>query len=142
MIMLVLGTMVRHMNHPHALYTHVGLSIVVVIFISIVGAQFAKHKAHPVHGRSLRRIGTGANALVGLQFLLGWVALLAFLNDPTRKIAAPEAPALAQAPAIDAKRLVARTIHQSNGALLMSSCAVMCAWGLARRASSSDPRPR
>jgi cytochrome c oxidase assembly protein subunit 15 len=133
LVMLVFGTMIRHMNHSHALWSHVGFSIVPVIVAVIIGAGFMKHKALPTHGRRLWWIGHVPMILVGVQFALGWAALLAFLSDPTRKIEAPVAEALASAPQIDPIRLLVRTVHQANGALLMGSAWVMLAWGLARR---------
>jgi len=132
LIMLSLGTMIRHMNHTHALWTHVGFSIIPVLTAVLVGARFMSKKAEPTHGRSLWWVGHVPMIVVGVQFALGWVALLAYLGDDTRKIAAPVAEALTAAPDIDPVRLLVRTAHQANGALLMASAWVMMAWGLAR----------
>ncbi|MFO0492723.1 MAG: hypothetical protein ACK51T_09830, partial [bacterium] len=92
-----------------------------------------KHDA--AHGRSLWLVGHVPMIVVGLQFVLGFVALFAYLNDETRKIAAPVAETLAAAPAIDPLKLLARTVHQANGAVLLATAFVLAGWGLAHGVS-------
>lgn len=135
---LILGTMIRHMSASkgasHVLWTHVVFSLVVVTLTVIAGIRLMKLKETLAHGRLLYWSGHAAMIVVGIQFALGFVALLAYLSDDTRKIAAPVAESLAAAPAIDPLKLLARTIHQANGAVLMAAAMVMVVVARVRRA--------
>lgn len=136
---LILGTMIRHMaaskGASHVLWTHVIFSLVVVTLTVIAGIRLMKLKETLAHGRLLYWSGHASMIIVGIQFVLGFVALLAYLSDDTRKIAAPVAESLATAPAIDPLKLLARTIHQANGAVLMAAAMAMVVVARVRRAA-------
>jgi len=123
------------------LWSHVGFSVVPVVLAVIAGSMMMRNKHDAAHGRSLWLVGHVPMIVVGLQFVLGFVALFAYLNDETRKIAAPVAETLAAAPAIDPLKLLARTVHQANGAVLLATAFVLAGWGLAhgvRKPAMSD----
>ncbi|MFZ4572794.1 MAG: COX15/CtaA family protein [Phycisphaerales bacterium] len=113
-LQLILGATYRHFRDGpgggHALWTHVGFSLV-VLTVGVLGASLAagadapEAPAHPLV-RSLRRSGALAITLVGIQFGLGWLTL--FLGG--REVAAPS---VGQA--------LLRTAHQANGALMLAA---------------------
>ncbi|MCU0689078.1 MAG: COX15/CtaA family protein [Phycisphaerales bacterium] len=138
-VQLIFGTMIRHLNSSHALWSHVIFSIVIVTLAVIAGAKLMKLKTDAAHGRTLWLVGHAPMIVVAIQFLLGWVALLAFLGDDTRKIAAPVAETLAAAPPIDPVRLLIRTSHQATGALLMATVFIMAVFVFARPLSRLLP---
>jgi hypothetical protein len=88
-------------------------------------------KPTPEHGKPLWLAGHNVLMAIGLQFLLGWVALVVWYS--TKDAVAPTAAELAAATPIKPWEVIARTAHQANGALVMGSSAVMAVWGLARR---------
>ena len=135
-VQLVMGTMVRHpgeKNSLHALYTHGTLSLVILVLAIIVGTKMMglKKKA-PEHGRSLWFAGHHVVGAVGLQFLLGWIALIAWMANKEQPIVSPTADQLAGAEAIRPLNVLIRTAHQANGALLFGMSAVMAVWGLVK----------
>ena len=127
-LQLSFGTMIRHLNSKHGLYSHIAFSFIVMILASIVGAKIMRHKSVITHGPSLKRIGHGLTMVVGIQFILGWIALWAWMTSPLKDIASPTSELLAQAEAIRPMDVLARTVHQVNGALLMIATAVACVW--------------
>lgn len=135
LMQLIFGTLIRHAGSSHALWSHVGFSFVPVVLAVIAGSMMMRNKHDAAHGRSLWLVGHVPMIVVGLQFVLGFVALFAYLNDETRKIAAPVAETLAAAPAIDPLKLLARTVHQANGAVLLATAFVLAGWGLAHGVS-------
>lgn len=133
-VQLVMGTMVRHPGAKggnHALYTHIGLSMVIVLLVMIVGTKMMRLKQTPVHGKSLWWAGHAPLIVVAVQFVLGWVAFMVWKSSPSA--AAPLSTELATAGAIKPVDVLIRTAHQANGALLLGTSAVMAVWGLARR---------
>lgn len=133
-VQLVMGTMVRHPGAKggnHALYTHIGLSMVIVLLVMIVGTKMMRLKQMPVHGKSLWWAGHAPLIVVAVQFVLGWVAFMVWKSSPSA--AAPLSTELATAGAIKPVDVLIRTAHQANGALLLGTSAVMAVWGLARR---------
>ncbi|MFT3686527.1 MAG: COX15/CtaA family protein [Phycisphaerales bacterium] len=132
-VQLVMGTMARHLGSKgtHAVYTHAALAMVILILGIIVATKMMKLKPTPQHGKSLWLAGHNVLMAIGLQFLLGWVALIVWYS--TKDAVAPVSSELATAEAIKPWEVIARTAHQANGALVMGSSAVMAVWGLARR---------
>jgi len=105
-LQLVMGAFYRHFRHIHVLYTHIALSLVVVIACTagaFVAIAIANARSGAT-GRTLGHLGRATIVVVFLQFLLGWAAFLAAGSGPS-----------AGTPweAID------RTAHQANGALLL-----------------------
>jgi cytochrome c oxidase assembly protein subunit 15 len=112
-VQLFFGALYRHFRDgpggSHALWTHVGFSVVVLV-LGVIGGSLAagiapEHRTHPLV-KSLQRAGRAAVILVGLQFLLGWMTL--FMGG--REV---EAPTQWQA--------LLRTAHQANGALMLAA---------------------
>ncbi len=141
LLQLVLGSIYRHLRRDgnpgasHVLFTHMGLAFVVVAFAILAGAALTKfsreHRAEiqPVAGR-VRWIGIGILVFVGLQFMLGWAALLGVMTADTRE-GIPTADELAGAAPVPLAEAVTATIHQFNGAIYL--VLVMLGWAWARR---------
>jgi len=126
-LQLVFGAAYRHFRDSHSLWAHIGFSLVVVILA--MGAGFlavATAGEHGGIGRSIRRLGRAVLVVVLLQFLLGWLALLA--GGTSR-----EAPGPAQA--------LIRTVHQANGALLLALATALFLWTRRLVASRRVPAP-
>lgn len=130
-LQLILGAMYRHFRSDHALWTHAGFSILVVIFA--VAAGFGTQALPPMRGPAghvrdvLRRVGIWLVAVVGLQFLLGWVTFAVGGRGH-------EADSPVQA--------LIRTVHQANGALLLALATVLYIWSRAmapRRPAAEAP---
>ncbi|MBX3388745.1 MAG: COX15/CtaA family protein [Phycisphaeraceae bacterium] len=116
-LQLVFGAIYRHTRSAHALWTHMGFSVLVVIFVLL--AAFAaggmRTSDAPVQ-KFVRRIGLLAAACVGLQFLLGWLTF--YLGGAgLRPESIPE--------------VLLRTSHQANGALLLAITTIMMLSGRA-----------
>ncbi|MFO0861393.1 MAG: COX15/CtaA family protein [Phycisphaerales bacterium] len=117
LLQILFGVMYRHTRSSHALWSHIGFSVVAVILVAAAG--FAAARVRPADDRIQRVLfHTGAVAvlLVGVQFLLGWVALLV-----GGSMVEPKTPL----------EIVARTVHQANGALVLASVTVLYVWGRA-----------
>jgi cytochrome c oxidase assembly protein subunit 15 len=120
LMQLVFGAMYRHFRSSHALWTHAGFSIIVVLLA--VAAGFAAQGLRARAGRGhhaydvMGKVGTGVVAVVGLQFLLGWVAFAVGGRGH-------EAESVVQA--------LIRTVHQANGALLLALATVLYMWSRA-----------
>lgn len=126
LMQLVLGAAYRHFRSGHALWTHAGFSIVVVLLAIAAGfaAQGLRARAGRGHAYDvMARVGTGVIAVVGLQFLLGWVAFAVGGRGH-------EADSAVQA--------LIRTVHQANGALLLALATVLYMWA---RAMAPRRRP-
>lgn len=133
LVQLIMGTMTRHLGSKgvHALYTHATLSVVILILGLIVSTRMLKLKPTPVHGKGLWLAGHNVLMAIGLQFLLGWAALMVWMS--TKDAVAPVSTELATAAQIKPWEVIVRTAHQANGALVLGSSAVMAVWGLAKR---------
>ena len=113
-LQLILGAMHRHFRDNHSLYSHIALSLVVVFFA--VGAGFMSRTVQGSRGGIgpiLRRLGAWTVAVVGVQFLLGWVAFMA----GGRTVAAATAG-----------QALIRTIHQANGAFVLALAVLGFVW--------------
>lgn len=137
-LQLVFGAMYRHLRSNHALWTHAGFSLVVVLLALFAGFA-AMALARPAEeGRpaplgnepgaadlacTLGRIGWGMVIIVGLQFVLGWAAF--FVGGDHRTAASPF-------------EAIIRTAHQANGAALIALAALGFVWSrwVLRRASA------
>ncbi len=127
LLQLVLGAAYRHFGGNHALWTHAGFSILVVVAAAMTGF-YASALPRPAVAcaeglvRALRTAGKWQVALVALQFLLGWAAF--FVADADRSAAKP----------VEA---LIRTAHQANGAALLAVMVVVCV--LAKRLCPKQP---
>lgn len=117
-LQMIFGAMYRHLQSAHALWSHIGLSLVVVVLATLSGFLAIRQRenvleGHDPSGALKRRIAAAGTLLVGVvlcQFLLGW-AVFGFSRHDIRT----DAPGLA----------VLRTLHQANGALMLATCTVL-----------------
>lgn len=130
LVQLSLGAAYRHLadvsrGATHALYTHVAFSLVVVALAVVTGGGIAAagREADPI----LRRTGKALFHTVGLQFVLGGLALWAVMVSPARGTPAPGGGPITT-PAPEALVTMA---HQAVGAGLFTLAAL--AWVWARR---------
>jgi cytochrome c oxidase assembly protein subunit 15 len=130
-VQLLMGALYRHLGSTHPLWTHVGFSLVVVTLAVLSGSWWIgaarANAGDPLLAR-LRRLGAGLHASVGIQFLLGWVALLAVLTNGSASRGIPKADQLATAQAVPVWEATVRTAHQANGALLLALATLACVW--------------
>lgn len=135
MAQLVMGAMYRHLGSKHALWTHIGLSFVLMVLAIVAGSLLLKkfgRSARAERGdgsatsRGLGLLGVGLHAVVSLQFALGWVALVAVSSLDARSI--PTAEQLAATEGVPAWIGLTRTMHQANGALLLALTTAGLVW--------------
>lgn len=150
LMQLLLGALYRHLrrgDNPgafHVVLTHMVLSFAVVVFAILAGsvllrfARVHRDQLAGVAGR-VRANGIALHALVGLQFVLGWVAFLVIMTGDKRGDV-PTADQLGTAQAVPLPELLVGTAHQLNGAAYLVAAMLAWAWGrqihkAARRAS-------
>ena len=117
-IQLLFGALSRHTGAAHALWSHVGWSLVVALVVFIVGALLTSADKFSDAGARLRRLGTGVSGVVVLQFCLGFGAL-AVVGQGGGERPIPTADQLADAPPIDTVEALFTTSHQTTGAILL-----------------------
>lgn len=116
-LQLLLGAAYRHFHHKHILYTHIALSIVVLLGASIAGFTLASPRARQhIAGAATGRLGLALALFAGLQFLLGWLAFAA-----TNLGTDPESRSIPDA--------LVRTAHQANGGAVIALAAACFVWG-------------
>lgn len=133
-LQLILGAAVRHFRHAgspgamHALWTHAAFALVVVVFALAAGYTLmgGKSREHPAR-RSLPRAGLLLTILVGLQFVIGWIALFIVLHAPDRG-PVPTSEQLAEAVKVGPAEAIITTLHQVNGALLLAVATFCWTW--------------
>ncbi|MBA4120072.1 MAG: hypothetical protein C0513_05150 [Isosphaera sp.] len=169
LLQLMTGAMYRHLRAPHALWAHVGFSIVVVVLAAVAGMR-CRYWAGPTGARagdSQGGNGTAAEAGVGgaggrlrvpgwawdrlgvlivasavVQFVLGWVSLLVVTTAEPAELVIPVATELRDAPPIAVARSVIRTVHQANGAVLLGGIGWLLVWaGVERAARRQQEQP-
>lgn len=115
MLQLILGAMARHFRGTsHALWSHAGFSLVVVVFASLAGfAAIGLAQSSGRYGSTIKRIGWGLVSVSIIQFVLGWGALA---------VRRPEIQAASAGEAL------LRTAHQANGALFLALAALALVW--------------
>lgn len=117
-IQMVFGAMYRHLQSSHALWSHIGFSLLVVVLAALAGFMAIRQRENvregwDPSGAIKRRIATAGTLLVGVvlfQFVLGW-AVFGFSRPDIRT----DSPGIA----------VLRTLHQANGALMLATCTVL-----------------
>ena len=124
-IQLIFGAVFRHFrSSSHALWTHMGFSVLVVTFVifaalfsvRLVSLDREADRDQPFFP-TLHRLAIALMVAVGLQFVLGFTALM-FGN-----IRVVDPATVAQA--------LFRTIHQANGAVTLAL--VVAVWSIIRR---------
>jgi len=142
-LQLLMGAAFRHLSAAemkgadHALWTHAGFSLIVVIFAALSAAAAM---GDPPQGDARRKVfsglGRGIVASVFIQFALGWVALFAVLQGTDRG-PVPTAERLDQAQPVPLGEVIVATIHQANGALVLALAMSVYVWSL--RKGTLDP---
>ncbi len=111
LLQLFLGAGLRHTGHAAFQHSHVTLSIVVVVLSLLAGLRA---RARHADVRSMKFFGTMMAHGVGVQFVIGFVALVVVLphrDDPTH-----------------IPSLIIATTHQFLGALLIAATCIVFAW--------------
>ncbi|MCW5775168.1 MAG: COX15/CtaA family protein [Phycisphaeraceae bacterium] len=133
LMQLLLGAAFRHLRREdspgamHALWTHIGFSLVVVGLAFAAGFLLRSRAGADGVSRLIRRLGTGLVAVVGVQFALGWLAFWAVLSTP-RRGPVPTSDQVPHAEAVPLAEALVGTLHQANGALLMALAALAVVW--------------
>lgn len=124
-LQLTFGAMYRHAGHVHALYSHIGLSFVIMIFGCFAGmlAAWRPLAESSAASRTIRRAGTFVLVVICLQFALGWAALLA--APPKKDRTVPTHDQLHAIQPTEPWKPLIRTAHQANGALLLAGAAFL-----------------
>jgi cytochrome c oxidase assembly protein subunit 15 len=116
LIQIALGGLIRHFSGAtlsmHSVITHAGWSLVAVAHVFFVSSRIGAIKTAP---QPLRKIGVALLVIVGLQMLLGIVALGVAMMYQDR----------ASAPMV---RLVMGALHQTVGAVLLGCVALALVW--------------
>lgn len=126
-LQLIFGAMYRHLRSDHALYSHIGFSIIVVVFALAAGFSFTSDPVRRLPaGRSLGLLGKALVTVVAVQFILGWAT---FGFGGSGHQAASHGQALI------------RTAHQANGAVLLALATATFIWGRRLCPRSAPPAP-
>lgn len=126
-VQLSVGAMYRHLQSKHALFMHMGVSLVVVVLAILVGAKMKKARADgATAGRELGGFGGGVMHSVFLQFLLGWLAFMVVAGAGSR--VNPTSDQLATTEVVSVWHALVRTAHQANGALLLAMAVLSAMW--------------
>ncbi len=119
-LQLSLGSVVRHLQHFHAVYAHIGFAVIVTGLAMFAGARaIARHtESWPLNPLGKALLGT-----VCVQFVLGWVALMFVVPHYDEHLGTT--PLTAERPA---SSVLAATAHQMTGAALLAVGAMLVAW--------------
>ncbi len=114
LLQLLLGAIYRHLRESHALWTHAGFSLIVLIVALAAGFMLINRRTElPALTRTLSRLGKTLVGVVVLQFLLGWAAFSMTGKDHQSG---------------DLAETLVRTAHQANGALLLATATLAFTW--------------
>ncbi|MEM7622680.1 MAG: hypothetical protein AAF235_05700 [Planctomycetota bacterium] len=132
LVQLLFGAMSRHIGAPHATWSHAAFAFLVAGAVGLSGMMLRSAESYSRSGRALRKIGVLLIALIGAQFVLGFVVLWQVTQAPERPI--PTADELATAVPFDLTEAIVTTLHQSLGAgiLALTSLAVFWTHAIAR----------
>jgi len=130
-VQLTLGALFRHTLHTHVMYTHILMAVVVFGLATLAGGQaWSRNADLPV----LPRVGKAILHTVGLQLVLGVVALIAvWSRDSAPPTVSGEATPLEHIPLWE---VVFTTAHQATGALLLALSTLLMLW--TRRLLAAD----
>ncbi|MEO0511917.1 MAG: COX15/CtaA family protein [Planctomycetota bacterium] len=153
-IQLSFGSLYRHLGSSHALYSHIGFSVIVTGAIAHVAIFSTKFKPNALGedgsgadssradnggdteaGVRLRRLAPAIFAVLAIQFTLGFAAW-GFGSGYTER---PTADQLAAAGDINYLGSIIATVHQANGAALAALTGLALAWAV--RAGAIARRP-
>lgn len=120
-VQLILGTVVRHFQSNHALWTHIGVGIFAAVLVTTLGTRAWGIYGMVADGKAIRRTGLGLVHAVGAQLILGFLAWVSGVLA-----AEPEKATAAQ--------VWLATAHQAVGALVL-------AWSLRLTVMHARPAP-
>jgi heme A synthase len=110
MVQLVLGAILRHVSR--GLLIHITLAVLVAVVSVAAGARASWFvRGQPI----LQRLGRALLISLGVQIVLGFGALMVRSQTGTA-----ETPSLL--------RVIVTTLHQTNGAILLATTALLGAW--------------
>jgi cytochrome c oxidase assembly protein subunit 15 len=119
MVQLAMGAWFRHSGHMHPLYTHIALSLAIVVMGFVAGMLFRQTADLTQRSATIsNRVGMGILVSLCLQFVLGWGAFALVLDGP-KKGDIPLAHELDEKPAPSHAQSIVATGHQANGAILI-----------------------
>ncbi len=126
LLQLILGAVYRHLKYEgatgasHVLWTHIGFSIIVLLIALVAGfrATSASDNAG-VYGRGMLLSGRTLGVLVGVQWLIGWLALFGVMMALSNSPEDPRPQGLGA---------IATTAHQLNGAFVLASASAVMVW--------------
>lgn len=114
------GAAVRHFDlQAHALWSHVGWSVAVLILLIAAGVRGQKLLGHA--GAALRRSAVAVRHTVVLQMILGVVALIAAIVFRDAETPPPLS-------------IILRTPHQAIGSALLIAAALLTVWTIRQTA--------
>ena len=134
-VQLILGGVYRHLGSPHALFTHIGFSLIVVVFAILASIEVQTMlRTQPDHEwirlkRSMKALGIALMVCIIVQFSLGWMTLftVGMKKGKPELPFAEEAAVAAQPPLLEQ---LMPTLHQANGALLLGLATLAYVWVL------------
>jgi len=119
-LQLSLGSVVRHLQHFHAIYAHIGFAVIVTALAFFASSRaIARYKDAP----PLAPLGKAMLGLVCLQFALGWVALMFVVPHYDEQLGTT--PLTAERPT---SSVLTATAHQMTGAALLAIGAMLLVW--------------
>lgn len=133
-LQLIFGAMYRHYGSPHALYSHIGLSIFVVLtalFTSMEVRTMLQSQIDPKWAwpqRAMKMVGTAILTCVSLQFLLGWLAFYIVAGVKVGKPLNPVGDSAVLSGEKPWPEQLIPTLHQANGALLLAFATLAYVW--------------
>ncbi|MBM4109511.1 MAG: hypothetical protein FJ255_12010 [Phycisphaerae bacterium] len=123
-VQLLFGAMYRHTLTMHPLWAHAAFSLVTVAIAAYAGSLAMGRRSGQDVDHPLRRLGVTLHALVGLQFLLGWVAFYLVMTASSRG-GVPTHDLMDATPMAPPHDVLLRTLHQANGAVLLAISAAL-----------------
>lgn len=130
LLQLSLGSVTRHFQHTHALFAHMGFSVIVTGLAIFAAARgITRHSGT----RPIGSLAKGVLAVVLTQFLLGWVALMVVV--PHYDEALGTTPTTAERPA---SSVLVATLHQMTGATLLALSILLALWTFRLTRSTKD----
>ena len=116
LLQLVFGAMYRHTRAPHALWAHIGFSVIVVLMALLAGFAARTIRFSDTVEQFVRRVALLTLICVTFQSLLGGVVLMLGGTKPD-----PDSVA----------QVLLRSAHHANGAALLALVRVLMMWGRA-----------
>jgi cytochrome c oxidase assembly protein subunit 15 len=124
LVQLTLGALWRHLFSTHALWSHIGFSLVVSVLLVLLAAVLSRAEGYSIAGTRMRRIGNLLLGMLCLQIVLGFGAWMV-VGDGQRTVMYDN---LEAAPDPNITRTILATAHQLNGAALLGVVAAAAAW--------------